>query len=71
MSQWNSILEKSSGSGSGDKNVLFTFLLETILLIYGSFWNFEHENVIDHQIISNGKKHLSAKEMAFLGKISH
>ena len=50
------ILEKSSGSGSGDQNVLFTFLLETILLINGSFWNFAHEDIIDHQIISNGKK---------------
>ena len=33
----NKILEKSSGSGSNDENVLFTFLLETILLINGSF----------------------------------
>ena len=53
---WNKILEKSSVSGSGDKNVLFTFLLETMLLKNGSFWNFAHEDIIDHQIISNGKK---------------
>ena len=56
MLPWNKILEKSSGSGSGDKNILFTFLLETILLIKGSFRNFAHEDIIDHQIISNGKK---------------
>ena len=56
MSPWKIFLQKSSGSGSGDKNALFTFLLETILLRNGSFWNFAHEDIIDHQIISNGKK---------------
>ena len=68
MSPLNKILEKSLGSGSGDKNVLLTFLLETILLINGSFWIFAHEDIIEHQIISNGKKHISDKEMAFLGQ---
>ena len=56
MSPWKKFLKKSSRSGSGDKNVLFTFLLETILLINGSFWNFAQEDIIDHQIISNGQK---------------
>ena len=56
MSPRNKILGKSSGSDSGHKNVLFTFLIETILLINGSFWNFAHEDIIDHQIISNDKK---------------
>ena len=69
MSPWNKILEKSSGSGSGDKNVLFTFLLETILLINGSFWNFAHEDIIDHHIISNGKKtHICWRKTFFRAK---
>ena len=65
----NKILEKSSGSGSCDKNVLFTFLLDTIFLINGSFINFAHTDIIDHQITSNGKKKkdISAKEIAFIG----
>ena len=37
MSPENKILEKSSGSGSDDKNVLFTFLLETMHLTNETF----------------------------------
>ena len=33
---------------------LFKFLRETILLINESFWNFAHEDIINHQIIPNG-----------------
>ena len=51
---WNKILEKSSESGSVDKNVPFTFLLETILLINESFWNFAHDDIINHQILPIG-----------------
>ena len=51
MLPWKKILEKSSGSGSGGKNILFTFLGETILLINEFFWNFAHEDIINSQII--------------------
>ena len=40
MSPQNKILEKSSGNGFNNKNVLFAFLLEIIRLTNESFWNF-------------------------------
>ena len=44
--------EKSSTRGSDDKNVLFTFFIETIHLTNEFIWSFACELITDRKIIS-------------------
>ena len=45
------ILEMSSESCYNDKSFLFTFLLETMHLTNGLFWNFGRKLITEYQII--------------------